>query len=180
MDRYFVQLVVITGAPDAIRTHDPFRQRQILSLFWRSARKMLFMLRASASLNCGFDGVAWPGHRQHSGWVGVDGMDGETMQNIPDGAASLIEAKGNFSIDVDGKPQEVRPIDSFQALGAFRGVGTSNGKLRFVGNQERKASEPNEVREQQAYGTANRAFAGMADVSRLVGFPPKICTSQRD
>ncbi|MFK0686775.1 hypothetical protein ACFX5Q_01005 [Mesorhizobium sp. IMUNJ 23033] len=69
-----------------------------------------------------------------SGWVAVDDIDNRSIQDMPDGVASLIEAEGNLSIDVDGKPQEVRPTDRYRAVGWFRAGGTDGGKLRFLGN----------------------------------------------
>ncbi|TPL89704.1 hypothetical protein FJ941_02490 [Mesorhizobium sp. B2-3-13] len=69
-----------------------------------------------------------------SGWITMDDIDRRAMDGIPGGVATLLEAKGNLSIDVDGTAQNVRPTDQFRAIGAFRGISTDHGKLRFVGN----------------------------------------------
>ncbi|RUW85513.1 hypothetical protein [Mesorhizobium sp. M1E.F.Ca.ET.063.01.1.1] len=68
-----------------------------------------------------------------SGWVKVDDINYRDIQDMPDGVASFIEAEGNFSIDVDGKPQDVRPTDRYRAVGWFRAGGTDNGKFRVLG-----------------------------------------------
>lgn len=68
-----------------------------------------------------------------SGWLAVDDIDDQSIQDMPQGVASLIEGNGNLSMDVDGQQQDVRPTDRYRAIGAFRAVGTDGGKIRFLG-----------------------------------------------